>query len=744
MGGFIGDAFVTPAFLGGQAITAMTFILIESIWLGLVAAAIVLVQAFLIPKLRKRILVLGKERQLTARQLAGRVAELVDGAVEIRALDTSNYERADISSRLARIFFIRFEIYQRKFFVKFLNNLLAQITPFVFYAGGGLLALAGHLDIGALVAVINAYKDLPSPVKELIDWDQRRLDVQIKYEQVIQQFQPPDMIDPMLQNIEADPGPPLVGDLACHSISLIDDTNTKLIDAVSFKAPVKSHMAIVGNSSSGKDHLGMLLARLVQPSSGGITIDGRDIGDLPEAVTGRRISYVGQDSYLFPGTVFDNLAYGLKHEPLAEVNYDEAERRQRSRWNAESRRAGNPTFDLKADWVDYSAAGAADSDALRAQAIALMTTLEMEEDIYRLGLKGTIDPDLRPDVAEGILKAREALVGQLDAAGANDLVVRFDPEHYNRNATLAENLLFGTPTKAEFRADALAENPIVLGALRDQGMLEDILAMGETIAKTIVELLSDLPPGHPFFEQFGFIDEDDLPDYKTLVARIDQQGRDMLTESDRELLLGLPFKYIEARHRLGLITADSEARIVAAREHIAERIEIEAAGAVEFYRPEGYNAAASLQDNILFGRLVYGQAQAEETVGRLTTEVLDSLGLRQTVLTVGLDYDVGTGGKRLSKVQRQKLAIARALLRHSDLLVVNEAASVMDAPTQVRLLQGILKTCDGRGVIWTLQRPDSAEFFEHILVMQAGRLVEQGRYDELNLPGSAFSKLMVD
>ena len=45
----------------------------------------------------------------------------------------------------------------------------------------------GHLDIGALVAVIAAYKDLPDPVKELIDWDQERLDVSIKYGQVIEQ-----------------------------------------------------------------------------------------------------------------------------------------------------------------------------------------------------------------------------------------------------------------------------------------------------------------------------------------------------------------------------------------------------------------------------------------------------------------------------------------------------------------------------------------------------------------------------
>jgi putative ABC transport system ATP-binding protein len=47
----------------------------------------------------------------------------------VHAHDTSNYERAEISSRLGRIFRIRFELYQRKFLIKFLNNFLSQLAP---------------------------------------------------------------------------------------------------------------------------------------------------------------------------------------------------------------------------------------------------------------------------------------------------------------------------------------------------------------------------------------------------------------------------------------------------------------------------------------------------------------------------------------------------------------------------------------------------------------------------------------
>lgn len=742
LGGFIGDAFVTPAYLGTQAMTAMAFILVQNIWLGLVAATIVGIQAFLIPKLRKRILVLGKERQLTARQLAGRIGELVDGSVEVHAHDTSNFERADIAERLGRIFMIRFDIYQRKFFVKFLNNFLAQVTPFAFYAGGGLLALAGELDIGALVAVIAAYKDLPGPIKELIDWDQRRLDVQIKYEQVILQFQPPDLLDPALQDVKADPGDPLTGSMSCSSVSLIDETNTKLVDGVSFEIAVQDHVAVVGNSSSGKEHLALLLARLVQPNSGMIAIGGRDLKAMPEAVTGRRIGYVGQDAYLFPGSVFDSLIYGLKHEPHTQPEYDEEAERERKHWDAESRRAGNTTLNPNADWIDLDAVGAENLAALQTSAIEALDTVDMTEDVYRLGLKGSIDPERDPEIADGILRAREALLTRLAESNASNLVVRFDSESYNRNATFAENLLFGTPKDPSFRDEALAENPVILESLREENLYDKVIVMGESIAKTLVELLADLPPGHPFFEQFGFINEDDLPEYRALIGRIEQQGLGELVASDREMLLGLPFKYIEARHRMGLIDDVMETSVVEARKKVAERLAEQAPDAVEFYQADGYNAAASLQDNVLFGRLAYGQAEAEQIVGQAMTEVLNSLGLHSAVLKAGLGYDVGIGGKRLTKVQRQKLGIARALLKKPDLLIVNEAASVMDAASQNRLMENILKAREGAGVIWTLQRAEAADRFDRVLVMRAGRLVEQGKFQELKAPGSVLGELI--
>ncbi|HSR72773.1 MAG TPA: ATP-binding cassette domain-containing protein [Kiloniellales bacterium] len=743
LGGFIGDAFVTPAFLGGQALTAMTFIMVQSIWLGSIALAVVLFQAFLIPKLRVPILRLARQRVVAARELAGRIGEIVDGAIEIHAHDTSNFERADLSYRLGRIFDIRFEIFRRKFFVKFLNNFLAQLTPFVFYAGGGLLAIYGRLDVGALVAVINAYKDLPSPIKELIDWDQQRNDSQIKYEQVIEQFQPGELLDPAVQDPTQDPGPPFEGEIAASVLCLTDENGNRLVDSVSFTARADEHIAIVGDGGSGKDHLAMLLAALVRPTSGSIRIGNRDLPRLPEATTGRRLSFVGQDSYLFPHSLRENLIYGLKHRPVREREIaDEELRAKRERWLEDARSSANSTLDIEADWIDYEAVGVAGPEELEQRMIEVLEVVGLEEDVYRFGLFGTLDPERHPEIAEAILEARRALPERLAAENAADLVVRFDPERYNTNASLAENLLFGTPRKLEYVAGSLARNPLVTEVLEELGLVGDIEQMGANIARTMVEIFADLPPGHPFFEQFSFIGADDLPEFRAIVGKLEKGGIESLQERERVSLRRLPYDYVEARHRLGLIGDELAERLVAARHRVAGRLMETDPDAVEFYRPDAYNAAATLQDNVLFGRIAFGQAQATEVVGRAMTAVLDTLGLRKIVIGTGLDYHVGVGGKRLSATQRQKVGLGRALLKRPDILIVADAVAVMDAATQRRLLEAILEQCRGRGLVWTLDKPTAADRFDRVMVMRDGRLVEQGSFEDLNKPGSALSNIM--
>jgi putative ABC transport system ATP-binding protein len=728
LGGFIGEAIITPLFLGGQALTAIFFILYQHWALGLIALAVVGIQAVVIPKLRKRLLVLGRERQLTARALAGRIAETVDGAAEIRANGTSNYERAEIAARLGKIFKIRFEFYQRKFFIKFLNSFLSQVTPFLFYTVGGYLVITGRLDIGALVAVIAAYKDLPDPVKELIDWDQQRLDVSIKYEQVIEQFTDETVAAPEMQALVDDVQMPRDASLRASNLSFVDDSGNRLVENVSFQAQHGEQVAIIGRPGSGASELAQMIARLLQPSTGSIQLGGVDITRAPEALTGRAIGYVGSPAYLFPARVRDNVLYGLKHRPLREREYEGADAAAREFAMREAERTGNTTLDIEADWHDYEAAGCSGPAEVEARIMDLLRVVDLEETIFELGLRSPAhDHDIDPQV----LRAREGMRERLESLGIKDWVEGFDPARYNRNATLAENLLFGTPVGRVFDVDNLAGNAYVRQVLRDTGLHDLLIRAGHKVAETMVELFSGLPPGHEFFAQYSFINQDDLPQFEAILKRVGDHGLKELDEADTRLLLSLPFKLIAARHRLGLIDESFENRVIEARQYFAKNLPIDLRGAVEFFDPHRYNEAATLQDNILFGKIVTGQAGAVERITTLVREVLDELGLRPVVVKNGLDFQCGVGGARLAVADRQKIALVRALLKRPMLLVLDQALAVLDPASQVKVLEGVLAERKGQGLVGVLSRDDLAPRFAKVLVMERGRVVESGAPAEL-------------
>ena len=743
LGGFVGESLITPLFLAGEALTALFFIMFQHAYLGLVALGVVAAQAVIIPKLRRRLLALAKQRQLSARHLAGRIAEVADGVIEVHANDTSNYERAEISSRLGSIFRIRFEFFQRKFLIKFLNNFLSQVGPFLFYLVGGYLVIKGSLDIGTLVAVIAAYKDLPSPIKELIDWDQQRLDVQIKYTQVVEQFTAEDMAPAESQAPIPAPQLPRSGAVRVSNLTLEGEAGSKLIEGVTFEVGLDQHVAILGSHAAGVGELAQMLARLVAPSSGQLQVGGIDMTKAPEAVTGRALAYVGPAAYLFPVSVRENLVYGLKHHPVRAAAYDAEALAEHQFQMSEARRTGSTLLDFNADWIDYQVAGASGPEEMEVRIVEMLKTVELEETIFELGLRSAVDAANHPGLADNVLRAREAIRTRLAAPGMQGLVEQFDAARYNRNATLAENLLFGTPIgKKTFDIENLAGNAYVRRVLRDTALADDLLKTGHKLAETMVELFSGLPPGHEFFERFSFIKHDDLPEVKAVLARVVEAGLEKIGEPDRDLLMALPFKLISARHRLGLVDEAFEARILQARRHFAAHLPPGMRGGIEFFDAARYNGAATLQDNILFGKVATGQAQAGTRIAAMLHEVLEELKLRPQVVSIGLGYQVGVGGARLPSADRQKVAIARALLKRPAVLILDQAAAGLDGGSQNRIVASILESRRGRCVFWALQRNDLAQFFGHTLVMERGRLAEQGRFVDLKSSGGALHKML--
>lgn len=746
LGGFTGDAFVLPLLLGGQALTALVFIYMQSVLVGFLTTALVLVQATFIPRLRRRLLVLGRQRQLTARELAGRVGEIVDGIGTIHALDTSNLERADVGARLGKIFKIRYDIYQWKHMVKFLNNFLAQLTPFLFYSVGGYLTLEGHLDIGQLVAVIGAYKDLPSPLNDLINWDQARQDVEVKYAQVVGAFTVNPMIPPQVQEMSAESHDCELPALSAVNLSLTDDSGASLLHGVNLKLEMGESVALVGKAAAGGEVFAEAIGRQLWPSAGRITVGDRDILELPEAVSGRAISYLAPDPYFFFGTLGDNLLYGLKHAPMRPPEVA-AERREAREWERiEAHRAGTPYLDLEADWIDYASAGVTGPEELTRVVVDALEAADLTSDVLTFAVRNVFDLSARGDLTDRIVQMRGTLYAALDKAGLSGLIIPFDPQTYNDEATVLENLLFGNAVGKVLAGREVANNMYFRGLVVEMGLHVTLFEMGREVASQAIELFGDLPPDHPFFQRLTFMGPEEIPTYTQLLQRLEGRAFQESTMEERIALIGLSFNYVEPRHRFGLLTEELKARILEFRQRFREGLPKELEGEIEFYDPGRYMTSANMQANMLFGRITQRHPNARARVYEVLTGLLHQEGLFERILMIGLDYHIGAGGRRLTSVQRQKLGLARALMRRSAYFVFNRPLTALDSRLQGQIVQNVLALLrrDGGnpGVIWVLSNTSLAGLFDRVIVFDGGSTVDDGPHAAVADKSEVFKSLL--
>lgn len=653
----------------------------QNVWLGLVAGGMVGVQMTVIPRLRRQIIVLSRKRQIASRAFAGRVAEVLDGLPAVTLNNTGRWERAEIGGRLYSLYDLRLRIYRRKFAVKYLNNLIAQVTPFLFYAIGGFFALKGELDIGQLVAVLAAYRDLPPPLKELIDWDQQRLDVEVKYETVAAHFGP-DRLTPY----QDDDGPSLkLGTpLTTDALTLRDPRGNAAVDVGNVEVALPARVALMPPGPVAQE-FAMVLAGLQVARGGTVRVGPYDLATLPRSIFSARVAFAGITPVLFPGSIRDNLLYGLRVRPLASRRLDFTKQRIR-----EAIQTGNPLDSISDPWIDYDALGVADADGLDARLVDILGRLGLGDDLYRYGLGALSSVTHDSDAGQRFISAREHLREHFSRQGLAGLVIPFSRGAYNEQATLAENLLFGVPRDLALTEPLrLAAAAPFRAALTQARLLDDLDQMGVGIARNLSEIFKDVPPGHPLFRRFSLITPEMVPDYEERLTRLAATGR--LTEKDSEAFLALALAYIEPRMRFGLLDPALKARIVGARNIVQNFMDGVEGCDIETYDPALINPRASVLDNVLFGRIDMARMHGEEIIQREVLAVFREFDLENGIRRRGLEKQVGNRGILLPERVRVRLGLTRALLRQPEILVVDRAADHIEggAGTLLRVVEDI-------------------------------------------------------
>lgn len=744
MGEYIGDAFTQPLFLGGQALVALLFIFLQNFWLGVATFVVVAFQAWLIPLLRKRLIELQRERQIEARMFAGRLGEIVEGIQDTHTNDTTNYHRAEVSGILSKLFFIRFELFQRKFMVKFINNFLIQFLAFFFYAVGGYLAIKGTLDIGQLIGVIVAYKDLPAPIRGLIDQDQKRLTVEARYAQVIEQFSYGELREAKLQQLPDTEIPHLTKGYEVSRLSVIDETGSKLIESASAEIGMNEQVAIIGDFNSGASSFAETLAGVLPATSGKAELDDIPIIEQPEYLLGRRLGYVDGSTYLPQDSILGTLTYVLKNQPPSASQTEQQKEIKPDLIALETKRAGNFEHDLDTSWIDYSRIGFSNEDEMIVYIRDILIKIDMESDVRALGLRGTLDPLTHKDLSEEILVAREKFRDRLDELGFADFVEPFDPEKYNDQSSIGENLLFGTAIDDDYRVENLPKNTLVLAVLREEELEETLFELGKNVAETTLELFGDLDLEDPFFDQLTYMTADELPEYKKILSRMGSKPLNEVLIADRLKIMRLPLAYIEEQNRLGLLTDELKNKVLKARGNLRQKLEALPEMPIGLYEPDTYNKAASIQDNVLLGRISSTVPEGMERVTIAIRELLEEMDLTDDIFNIGLNFNIGSSGKRLTEIQRQKLHLARTLLKKPDILIVNQGMNTLGTRQQGQIIDTVIEWAkqNNSGIIWVPMNPGFASKFKRVLLFDNGVLIADDTPESLLKNNETYQLLL--
>jgi ABC-type multidrug transport system fused ATPase/permease subunit len=724
LGRYMGVAVANPVLQGGTLATAMTFLFVQDWILGLAAIALFPLQAGIVPKLQHRMNEESRRRLANVRQFAGHISESISGVREIHSNDTSLFERARVSERLGVLFRIRRRLYILGNGIIFLNSFFTQLTPFLFYLIGGYLVIKGDLTLGALVAVIAAYRETVQPWNELIDNYQQLEDNRVKYAALVENFVPPSQRTLPEPEEAGGRAPSIEGTLEVSGVGL-SDGDTRLLDEIALSWTVPGALAIVGPAGSGKAELAQALCGLLKPTAGSIKVDGRDIAALSADEIGRCFGYADPDSHIFSGSWRDNIVYGLRHRPVSPPAYDGDEARQREVWVREAMAAGNTTIDPNSDWTDYVALGLAGPGDLDRRIAAVVRLVGLEADLLGMGLRALPAADGDPALAAGILRARKRLYDALRQAGLAQSVEVFAEDAFTVNATVGENLLFGRPTDETFDIDHLGGNAFVLDVLRRHDLLDRLVEIGRQTAAAVLEMFRDLPAGDERLERLSPIASIDMPRFQAILLRIERDGAAALRPAERAMLLSLVFGQAPAHQRFGLIDDDICARVVAARRTFRDRLPANLRGKVEFFDPKCVCGGVTVQCNLLFGRVARTQDRAR--IEALMRDAVTAEGLTDAVTALGLRSTVGTAGSRLSPAQRQKLALARCLVKRPSILIVNEALNALDREEQERILDRIAGYMEGRGLVWVDREGGDLGRFDQVVSMRGGRIAKSER-----------------
>lgn len=646
---------------------------------------------FLVPVLQRRVNEANKRRVDATRKFSDIVQESISGIHEIHgngAYRLENAKTGQIINQLQRIR-IRWDLFRAA--VKTSNNLFTSLGPFLVFLLGGYLTIKGQLELGALVAFLSAQEKLYDPWKELIEFYQGYQDGMVSYSKTMGYFDewPDGEISPR------DRGPlNLESRLDVQNVSFVTESGIRLLDDISLSLRPGEHLALIGFSGSGKSTLALCIGQLYRYTSGHVLLGQSEVQDLTKQDMVENMGFVSQSPFIFEGTIEENLRYACQARVALCTDGDAPP---------------PPTLD---------------------DMIQVLHQTGLFTDTLRFGLNAFLSEGRDDALVAQIVRVRRNFQTRFGEALA-PYVEFFDEDRYLYHSSIVENLVFGAPRREDLVGANLTRNPFFITFLKKADLMRPLIELGADLARQTVDILGNLPPDKVFYEQSPILPEE-LETFKLLAEQTRRRKLHMLDAEARASLLELALRFAPGRHKMVSFPGLLERLILEGRALFRETVTEKDPSAFAFYDEAAYIFSQTIQNNIFFGKTKTTQTKAQDKIAQSIIQLLIEEDLLETIVKIGMQYEVGSKGDKLSGGQRQKLAIARIFLKAPRLMIMDEATSALDNKSQARIQNYLETRLKGQTtVVSVVHRLDIIKNFDKVAVMKAGKLIEIGSYAEL-------------
>jgi ATP-binding cassette subfamily B multidrug efflux pump len=198
----------------------------------------------------------------------------------------------------------------------------------------------------------------------------------------------------------------------------------------------------------------------------------------------------------------------------------------------------------------------------------------------------------------------------------------------------------------------------------------------------------------------------------------------------KSTLVNLALRFFDPES--GTVSVDGQPIAAVTQDSLRRRISMVTQEAALLHR--------SVRDNIAYGRSDVSQGQIEAAARQAEAHEF-ILGLRDRNGATGYDAVVGERGIKLSGGQRQRVALARAILKDAPILILDEATSALDSEVEAAILGTLYDLMEGKTVIAIAHRLSTIARMDRIVVLDKGRIAEDGTHDALLKQGGIYASL---